>query len=73
MYLAVAATIVVRPSYSAASDSILYAGAFVVLVVAFVSLYEEPTLRARYGDENEAYRRSVPGWLPRRRPWPGGG
>jgi protein-S-isoprenylcysteine O-methyltransferase Ste14 len=34
--------------------------------VAFVKLYEEPTLRAQYGAEYEAYRDAVPGWIPRR-------
>jgi protein-S-isoprenylcysteine O-methyltransferase Ste14 len=38
-------------------------------VVAFVRGYEEPTLRDRYGDEYELYRRAVPGWWPRRTPW----
>lgn len=30
---------------------------------------EEPGLRRRFGDEYEAYRASVPRWIPRRRPW----
>jgi len=32
----------------------------------FVVLYEEPTLRATFGEDYEAYRQSVPRWLPRR-------
>jgi protein-S-isoprenylcysteine O-methyltransferase Ste14 len=42
---------------------------FAVLAVAFVSfvrLYEEPTLARRHGEAYEAYRREVPGWVPRR-------
>jgi len=35
--------------------------------VAFVRGYEEPS--ARHGDEYRAYRRAVPGWWPRLRPW----
>ncbi|MER9896400.1 hypothetical protein NKJ40_30960, partial [Mesorhizobium sp. M0119] len=40
-------------------------------MISFVKLYEEPTLARRYGAEYEAYRRAVPGWLPRRTPWRG--
>jgi protein-S-isoprenylcysteine O-methyltransferase Ste14 len=32
----------------------------------FVVGYEEPTLRRRFGDAYEAYRRSVHRWVPRR-------
>jgi protein-S-isoprenylcysteine O-methyltransferase Ste14 len=39
---------------------------FHLLVVA----YEEPRLRARFGEEYEGYRRAVPRWIPGRR---GGG
>ena len=35
----------------------------------FVRFYEEPTLRRRFGVQYEAYRRAVPGWWPRLRPW----
>lgn len=42
-------------------------------MVAFVKSYEEPTLEARYGAEYDAYRRAVPGWLPRLTPWNGEG
>ena len=31
----------------------------------FVLLYEEPTLRATFGAEYDAYCRRVPRWLPR--------
>jgi protein-S-isoprenylcysteine O-methyltransferase Ste14 len=36
---------------------------------AFVRLYEEPTLLRQYGAQYEAYRRAVPAWWPRMRPW----
>ena len=38
-------------------------------VAAFVRFYEEPVLSERFGAEYEAYRRAVPGWRPRLRPW----
>jgi protein-S-isoprenylcysteine O-methyltransferase Ste14 len=40
-----------------------------VAVVAFVRLYEEPALNEQFGEEYQAYRRAVPGWWPRLRPW----
>jgi protein-S-isoprenylcysteine O-methyltransferase Ste14 len=40
-----------------------------VPVVAFVRLYEEPTLARKFGAEYEEYRRNVPRWLPRLTPW----
>ncbi|BAS17671.1 hypothetical protein AHiyo8_59740 [Arthrobacter sp. Hiyo8] len=40
-----------------------------VRVVAFVRLYEEPTLARKFGAEYEDYRANVPRWLPRLTPW----
>jgi protein-S-isoprenylcysteine O-methyltransferase Ste14 len=37
----------------------------------FVLIYEEPTLETTYGAEYEAFRRNVPRWIPRLRPWSG--
>jgi protein-S-isoprenylcysteine O-methyltransferase Ste14 len=42
-----------------------YGAAVFLLVFSFVRLYEEPTLEQAYGEEYAAYRRAVPGWLPR--------
>jgi protein-S-isoprenylcysteine O-methyltransferase Ste14 len=72
MYLAVAATIVGQAMILGRPGLLFYAVAFGVVVFAFVRLYEEPVLARRFGPEYEAYRRAVPGWWPRRRPWPGG-
>jgi protein-S-isoprenylcysteine O-methyltransferase Ste14 len=49
-----------------------YAFGFWLVTATFVRLYEEPTLARRYGEEYATYRRAVPGWLPRLRPWTGG-
>jgi protein-S-isoprenylcysteine O-methyltransferase Ste14 len=46
-----------------------YAAVVLAATASFVHWYEEPTLAARYGERYEAYRRAVPGWLPRLRPW----
>jgi protein-S-isoprenylcysteine O-methyltransferase Ste14 len=39
--------------------------AFFAGTMLFVLLYEEPTLRGKFGAEYEAYCRQVPRWLPR--------
>jgi protein-S-isoprenylcysteine O-methyltransferase Ste14 len=38
-------------------------------VSTFAKLYEEPVLSERFGEEYERYRRAVPAWRPRLRPW----
>ena len=73
MYLAVSATIVGQALVLGRWWLVGYAAAFLAVVAAFVRLYEEPTLSARYGEEYAAYRRGVPGWWPRLRPWSGAG
>jgi protein-S-isoprenylcysteine O-methyltransferase Ste14 len=37
----------------------------------YIPLLEEPGLAHRFGDEYLAYRRNVPRWVPRLRPWDG--
>jgi protein-S-isoprenylcysteine O-methyltransferase Ste14 len=69
MYLAVAATIVGQALLLGRPGLLAYAAGFGAIVAAFVRWYEEPALTARFGSEYEAYRRAVPGWWPRRRPW----
>jgi protein-S-isoprenylcysteine O-methyltransferase Ste14 len=65
MYVAVLSMILGQALLYADWPLVLYAGIVAVTVFTFVKLYEEPTLARRYGDEYEAYRRAVPGWLPR--------
>jgi protein-S-isoprenylcysteine O-methyltransferase Ste14 len=69
MYLAVAATIAGQAIILGRAELWLYLVAFAAAVLAFVRFYEEPTLARRFGAEYEEYRRAVPGWWPRRRPW----
>lgn len=71
MYLAVAATIIGQALILGRPGLLVYAALVVAAVAAFVRIYEEPTLTKRYGERYEAYRRAVPAWLPRRRPWDG--
>jgi len=48
---------------------IAIAFAVVVGVFLFVVLYEEPTLRRKFGARYEVCCRNVPRWIPRVRPW----
>lgn len=46
-----------------------YAAVVWLVTASFVRWYEEPTLARQFVGEYEAYRRNVPAWLPRLRPW----
>ena len=69
MYMAVTAIIVGQALVLGRPALLLYAAAFVAVTAAFARWFEEPDLRQRFGAEYDAYRRAVPGWWPRRRPW----
>jgi protein-S-isoprenylcysteine O-methyltransferase Ste14 len=69
MYVAVAAIIVGQALVLGRPALLLYAAAFVAVTATFVRHHEEPALRRRFGAEYEVYRRAVPGWRPRVRPW----
>jgi protein-S-isoprenylcysteine O-methyltransferase Ste14 len=71
MYLAVVAVIFGQALLLAQPSLAWFAALLALLFVAFARGYEEPTLSAQFGAEYEEYRRAVPGWLPRLRPWPG--
>jgi protein-S-isoprenylcysteine O-methyltransferase Ste14 len=43
---------------------LLYAGGLAVACHLLVIGYEEPRLRARFGEQQEAYRRTVSRWIP---------
>ncbi len=69
MYVAVGATIVGQSLLLGRPWLLTYAAAFWLVVATFVRVYEEPTLSARYGEQYAEYRRAVPAWWPRIRPW----
>ncbi len=69
MYVAVVAAIVGQALLLGQLALLLYAAALWLISAAFVRWYEEPTLTRRFGADYEAYRRAVPAWWPRLRPW----
>jgi protein-S-isoprenylcysteine O-methyltransferase Ste14 len=48
---------------------VVYAAVVWIVTASFVRWYEEPSLTRQYGSEYEGYRRNVPAWVPRLRPW----
>jgi protein-S-isoprenylcysteine O-methyltransferase Ste14 len=71
MYLAVLSTILGQALLLGQPVLVAYAGGVAAMFVIWVRLYEEPVLRQQFGAEYEAYRRAVPAWWPRLRPWKG--
>ncbi|MCX5563306.1 isoprenylcysteine carboxylmethyltransferase family protein [Streptomyces sp. NBC_00038] len=71
MYLAVVATIAGQALLLARPVLLTYAAIAGLVMWAFARWYEEPELSGRFGAEYERYRRAVPGWWPRARPWRG--
>jgi protein-S-isoprenylcysteine O-methyltransferase Ste14 len=69
MYVAVLTAIVGQALLLGRLCLLLYAAGAWLVVAAFVRWYEEPTLTRRFGADYEAYRRAVPAWWPRLRPW----
>jgi len=69
MYLAVGSLIAGQALILGRPGLLLYAALFAATVFAFVRGYEEPALTEQFGAEYVAYRRAVPGWWPRLRPY----
>jgi protein-S-isoprenylcysteine O-methyltransferase Ste14 len=76
MYVGVVATVVGEGVVWGRVAVLGYAALLWLVFHLFVTLYEEPDLRRRFGESYEAYRRAVPRWIPRPSPartagWPG--
>ncbi len=65
MYVSVLCVVLGQAALFASRNALLYALTVSLLFHLFVLLYEEPALRAQFGDEYDSYRRRVPRWLPR--------
>ena len=69
MYVAILAIVGGQTLILGRAVLLAYAAFLWLAFASFVRVYEEPTLRERYGSDYDAYRRAVPGWIPRLRPW----
>jgi protein-S-isoprenylcysteine O-methyltransferase Ste14 len=66
MYVGVVSVLLGEALLFASIAMLIYAAGFFALAHLFVILYEERTLRRRFGEAYEQYARAVPRWLPRR-------
>jgi protein-S-isoprenylcysteine O-methyltransferase Ste14 len=73
MYVAVVASIAGQALLFARPVLLAYGAIAGLAMWAFARWYEESELAERFGAEYEHYRRAVPGWWPRLRPWRGPG
>jgi protein-S-isoprenylcysteine O-methyltransferase Ste14 len=71
MYAATATIIVGEALAFAQPVLIVGALAYVTAMATLAHVVEEPRLARRFGVSYDAYRRAVPGWIPRVRPWDG--
>jgi protein-S-isoprenylcysteine O-methyltransferase Ste14 len=71
MYVAVVAAILGQALLFTDWRLLTYAGLIGLGFHAFVTMYEEPTLAATFGEDYALYRRAVGRWLPRLTPWTG--
>ena len=69
MYLAVVAAIAGQALLLWQAVLVPYAAIVAVAFAVFVLGYEQPSLQRQFGSQYEAYRRAVPAWWPRLRPW----
>jgi protein-S-isoprenylcysteine O-methyltransferase Ste14 len=71
MYVGVVAAVLGQALVFGSQTLLGYAALLWALFTLFVVLYEEPTLRRRFGSAYVLYRANVRRWWPRARPWHG--
>jgi len=71
MYVAVVAAILGQALLPGNGRLLAYGSLIWLLFHVFVLVYEEPTLRAKFGPEYESFCAAVPRWIPRATPWRG--
>ncbi|HMB68821.1 MAG TPA: isoprenylcysteine carboxylmethyltransferase family protein, partial [bacterium] len=64
MYLGAGAVLLGAAAYFRSWAVVAYCAALLGAVAVFIVTYEEPTLRRLFGEEYEAYCRSVRRWIP---------
>lgn len=67
MYVAVLAIIMGHFLWFGYWNLLIYAAIVFLAFHAFVTYYEEPTLKRKFGPAYEAYMKDVPRWIPRLR------
>ena len=65
MYIGVALVIVGEAVLFRKSHLLAYATVMLLIAHLFVVFYEEPALHRQFGESYDAYRRSVPRWIPK--------
>jgi protein-S-isoprenylcysteine O-methyltransferase Ste14 len=71
MYVAVLSLVIGQALLFGSRRLLAYAALVWVTVHLWVLVYEEPDLRARFGEDYAAYTAAVRRWWPRWRPWRG--
>ncbi len=66
MYLGVLILLLGQAAFFQSVELLQYTAAWFIFVNLFVVLYEEPSLRRRFGDSYEQYSESVHRWVPSR-------
>jgi protein-S-isoprenylcysteine O-methyltransferase Ste14 len=65
MYIGVAMVILGEAALFRKPHLLAYATVMLLIAHLFVVFYEEPTLHRQFGEPYDAYRRSVPRWIPK--------
>lgn len=69
MYVAVVSAIAGEALLLGQLSLLIYGAVVFGIMAGFVYFYEEPDLSERFGAEYDEYRKAVPAWWPRLRPW----
>jgi protein-S-isoprenylcysteine O-methyltransferase Ste14 len=69
MYVGVLTVLVGEVVLLKSRDLAIYMGVVWLGIHLFICFYEEPTLTRRYAEQYAIYKRNVPRWVPRVRPW----
>ena len=65
MYVGVSLIILGEAALASSTALVVYWALFFAMANLFIRLYEEPTLRAQFGESYERYTQRVGRWLPR--------
>jgi protein-S-isoprenylcysteine O-methyltransferase Ste14 len=65
MYLAALTTLIGEAIFFMSAPVLIETGVFFVVAHLFVTWYEEPYLRRRFGESYERYLQTVGRWIPR--------